>query len=93
MPDEDLHQGDRHRVRVFIDFWNFSLSMRDVEEAFRADWSRLGPELAQAASEIADATATGVYQGLNFYGSYDPASDRDRRLNHWATTVVDTFPA
>lgn len=92
MPDEHLQQGERHRVRVFIDFWNFSLSMRDVEEAFRADWSRLGPDLAQAASEVADATATSVYQGLNFYGSYDPASDRDRRLNHWATTVVDTFP-
>ena len=32
------------------------------------------------------------YQGLNFYGSYDPASEGDSRLRHWATTVVDTFP-
>ncbi len=92
MPDDDLLHGERHRVRVFLDFWNFSLSMRSVEEAFRADWSRLGPELARAASAVVDATAIGVYQGLNFCGSYDPASDRDRRLNHWATTVVDMFP-
>lgn len=92
MPDEDPQQGERHRTRVFVDFWNFSLSMRHVEEAFRTDWSKLGPVLARAASEVVDSAATGVFQGLNFYGSYDPASERDRRLNNWATTVVDTFP-
>ena len=92
MPDDDPQHGERHRVRVFVDFWNFSLSMREVEEAFRADWSKLGPVLAQAASTLVDAAATGTYQGLNFYGSYDPASERDRGLRNWATTVVDTFP-
>ena len=66
--------------------------MREVEEAFRTDWSKLGPVLAQAASTLVDAAATGTYQGLNFYGSYDPASERDRGLRSRATTVVDTFP-
>ena len=66
VPDDDPQHGERHRVRVFVDFWNFSLSMREVEEAFRTDWSKLGPVLAQAASKLVDAEAAGTYQGLNF---------------------------
>ena len=91
MPDEDLTHHQRHRVRVFVDFWNFSLSMRDVEEDFRSDWSRLGPVLSRVAAELTGA-ATNEYQGLNFYGSHDPASEGDKKLHRWATTVVDTFP-
>ena len=82
----------RHRVRVFVDFWNYTLFMRSVDERFRTDWSKLGPALSHAAVAKVDTTATGEYQGLNFYGSYDPASVGDRKLHRWATTVVDTFP-
>ncbi len=53
---------------------------------------RLGPVLSHAAAAVVDAAATGEYQGLNFYGSYDPTSDADRKLHRWATTMVDTFP-
>ena len=92
MPDSVPIQGARHRVRVFVDFWNYTLSMRDADEAFRTDWSRLGPVLARAAATVVDPAATGEYQGLNFYGSHDPARDADQKLHRWATTVVDTFP-
>ena len=43
MPGDDPIHGSRHRVRVFVDFWNYTLTMRDVDEVFRTDWSRLGP--------------------------------------------------
>ena len=33
MPGDDPIHGSRHRVRVFVDFWNYTLSMRDAEEA------------------------------------------------------------
>ena len=89
MPDNDPTHDQRHRVRVFVDFWNYTLSMRDVDKGFRTDWSRLGPVLTHAATTAIDDTASGTYQGLNFYGSYDPA--KDRKLHRWATTVVDTF--
>ncbi len=46
----------------------------------------------RAAATVVNVTATSEYQGLNFYGSYDPASKKDRRLHRWATRVVDTFP-
>ena len=92
MPGADPIQGSRHRVRVFVDFWNYTLSMRDADKDLRTDWSRLGPVLSRAAAGVIDAAAGGEYQGLNFYGSYNPASDKDRNLYQWATTVVDTFP-
>ena len=66
--------------------------MRHVDREFLTDWSALGPVLARAAGQyIADQLPT-QYQGLNFYGSYDPSSARDRSLRRWATTVVDRFP-
>lgn len=92
MPAETPVQAPRNRVRVFVDFWNYTLSMRNADSAFRTDWARLGPVLARAATKVVDAATAGEYQGLNFYGSHDPASEADRRLHRWATTVVDTFP-
>ena len=92
MSDDVPTLGQRHRVRVFVDFWNYSLSMRDVDENFRTDWSKLGPVLSNAAVAVINNAAVGEYQGLNFYGSYDPASEGDRKLHRWATAVVDTFP-
>lgn len=77
---------------MFVDFWNYTLHMKDVDDPFRTDWSKLGPVLSRAAAEVVDPTATGEYQGLNFYGSYNPASEKGRRHHRWATGVVDTFP-
>ena len=92
-PMTSRFRDPRHRVRVFVDFWNYTLSLRDADAAFRTDWSQLGPVLSRAAVAVVDAAAAaGEYQGLNFYGSYDPVSEADRRLHRWATRVVDTFP-
>ena len=92
MPEADSSADARHRVRVFVDFWNYTLHMRNVDEPFRTDWARLGPVLSRAAVQVIDSTAVSEYQGLNFYGSYDPTSESDRKLHQWATGVVDTFP-
>ena len=94
MPNDDTteRRPPRLRARVFIDFWNFTLTMKGIDPVFRVDWSTLGPALARAAVTKVDAAATGEYQGLNVYGSYDPNGDADRRLHRWATTVVARFP-
>lgn len=88
----DTVSAPSHRVKVFVDFWNFSLSMQDVDQDFRADWSQLGPVLSSEAVRVINNTAQSEYQGLNLYGSYDPGSEKDRRMRQWATAVVDTFP-
>lgn len=92
MPEQDAQPEQRYRARVFVDFWNFTLSMRDVDANFRTDWAKLGPVLAAMAVDRIDDRIPCEYQGLNFYGSYDPASNADRNLFRWATTKVDTFP-
>lgn len=92
MPVQEQASNRSTRVRVFVDFWNFTLSMRDVDSRFRTDWSTLGLALAQAAGQRVDANSPIVYQGLNFYGSYDQSKSQDRKLHQWATNVVDRFP-
>ena len=80
MPEQDAQPEQRYRARVFVDFWNFTLSMRDVDANFRTDWAKLGPVLAAMAVDRIDDRIPCEYQGLNFYGSYDPASNADRNL-------------
>ena len=92
MPTDEHASHQRHRVRVFVDFWNYTLSLRDVDVDFRTDWSMLGPVLSRAAAQLVTAGGTDEYQGLNFYGSYDPNRDKDRKLYRWATTKVSSFP-
>ena len=91
MPETDAIAQPRNRVRVFIDFWNYTLSMREVDAAFRTDWSAIGPALADAAGQKVGGPTVAEYQGLSFYGSYDPSSRNDDRLRRWAETKVDTF--
>ena len=61
MADANQLADARHRVRVFIDFWNYTLHMKSVDYPFRTDWSKLGPVLSRAAAEVVDPTATGEY--------------------------------
>ena len=43
MTAEASHPRPRYRVRVFVDFWNYTLSMQEVDASFRTDWARIGP--------------------------------------------------
>ena len=92
MADPTRFPDTRHRVRVFVDFWNYTLHMKSEDDSFQTDWSKLGPVLARAAGEVVDPTAAGEYQGVNFYGSWDPATEKGRKHHRWATRVVDKFP-
>ena len=80
----------RVRVRVFIDFWNFELSIKKVRSDFRINWHSLGLHLAREALRVIDETAHVDYQGMNVYGSYN--IDHDQKLHGWATRTLDTIP-
>ncbi len=56
------------RVRVFVDYWNFQLSMgRD----FPVDWFGLGQWMAQKACEFVGIPLDGYsFDGMNVYSSY-----------------------
>ena len=83
------------RVRIFVDFWNFDISIRQrgfYDEGYKVDWRSLGPGLARLAGEIVNPAALAVYQGMNVYGSYDPNSDKDAGLRRWMANTVGKFP-
>ena len=84
--------GPRYRVRVFVDFWNFTLLMSSEEQGFSTDWRKLGPVLTRMAAEVINPEAVGEYQGLNFYGSYDPASEHGKKRHRWAVNIISKFP-
>ena len=91
----DPNTGYRVRVRVFIDFWNFDISMRQrgfYSDDYSVDWRALGPCLASHAQRIVDDTALATYQGMNIYGSHDPNNPRDDGLRRWMSNTLSKFP-
>ena len=85
---------DTHRVRVivFVDFWNFQLTINNRVPGFRIDWKTLGPVTAQEALNVVDSNAQLAYQGMNVYGSYSETSKGDEALRHWASGTLSRFP-
>jgi uncharacterized LabA/DUF88 family protein len=80
------------RVMVFVDFWNFQISVNTRNPRFPIDWRRLGLVLAQASMGIVDPDAQTSYEGINVYGSYDPYNEKDKDLFRWATHTLGRFP-
>jgi hypothetical protein len=65
-------------VRVFIDYWNFQLTLDEREAAhkktsssrFHIDWLKLGPWLAEkACASIGVAKSDISFDGINVYAS------------------------
>ena len=81
----------RVRVRVFVDFWNFQLSLNQAVSDFKPDWAKLGHLLAREALQKVDDEAHLSYQGMNVYGSYGE-NPPDRRLKDWAEKHLARMP-
>lgn len=83
------------RVRVFVDFWNFQLTLaerareiRHLGEEFRfnIDWRQVGPWLTKRAVAVVPGAETNYsFDGAMVYTSYDPRKDSDKRFYAWAT--------
>lgn len=83
---------DPVRVRIFVDFWNFTLAVRNLDPTLLVDWRKLGPVLAAEAGRLIDATRPAQYEGLHVYGSFDPAKSNDAKLRNWFTNTLDKMP-
>lgn len=77
------------RVRIFVDFWNFTLSVRSQESDFKINWQTLGQTIAAEAGKLVDPALPMKYEGMHVYGSYDPAKANDARLKNWFTNTLD----
>jgi len=79
------------RTRIFIDFWNFQLSLNsNCADDYRLDWKALSPWLI-AQAEAAVGTAL-TFEGTHIYVSTDPASKAEAKLRDFALNVLDRFP-
>ncbi|MDE2492900.1 MAG: NYN domain-containing protein, partial [Alphaproteobacteria bacterium] len=80
------------RIRIFVDFWNFSLSLRDQDDSFRVDWAPIGPLLTAEAGKLVDPTSPATFEAMHVYGSYDPAKPQDAKLRNWMANRLDKMP-
>lgn len=80
------------RVRVFVDFWNFSLSLRRVDSGFMLDWRPVGPLFASEAGGLVDPDTRAVFEAMHVYGSFDPGKPQDAKLKNWFANTLDRMP-
>ena len=92
MPTGPTVEATHCRLKVFVDFWNFQLSVNSLAKRFPIDWKQMGRAVANESSSIVDPGAAFTYQDMNVYGSYDPSSVKDISLHRWAVNILDKFP-
>lgn len=76
------------RIRIFIDFWNFSLSLRRVDDKFMIDWTKVAKAMIAEASRLLGDTPT-AFEAMHVYGSFDPAKKEDAKFKNWFSTWLD----
>ena len=80
------------RVRVFVDYQNFTLSLRRTESNFMIDMRPLGVCLAQEELREVDPNASALYQGMNVYSSYDTDTPAGANHRNWFENTLSGFP-
>src|ERR1700753_1667353 len=82
----------RLRVRIFVDFWNFSLSLRSADDSFRVNWDPIAQLFTAEAGKLVDPSTPVSFEALHVYGSYDPAKPQDVKFRNWMANVLDKKP-
>lgn len=77
------------KVRIFVDFWNFSLSLRGEDEKFMLDWQKVPSVFMSETSRIVSDTIPPVFEAIHVYGSYDPNKADDSKFKGWFTNWLD----
>lgn len=91
----DATIGGYSRIRVFLDFWNFQLSLNErTSHPLELDWIKLPVWLANRADEVLRRAGEpeGRYMGGHVYLSYDPWKPADKKLLAWANSIVARAP-
>jgi uncharacterized LabA/DUF88 family protein len=80
------------KLRLFIDFWNFSLNWNDRSGGAQCDWSCLPLVLAQEAQTLLGNAGLGnlSLEETRVYASYEPG--REAKLKGWLHNFLDKQP-
>ena len=81
-----------NRVRVFIDYWNFQLTIQKKEgqkigiqnHRFSINWKDVGRILAEHACRSIGLTEFS-YEGVGIYTSYNPNNDQGKKVARLST--------
>jgi uncharacterized LabA/DUF88 family protein len=92
-------KGAVPRIRVFIDYWNFQLTLNERDGKatgqhdvrFKIDWRGLPVWLSRKASEKT-GIANYSFEGAIIFASHDPNTEDGRGFNKWATTFLNRQP-
>lgn len=87
------------RIRVFVDYWNFQLTLNTMEGnqtkeddvRFRVDWKALPFWLAKKAAAEAQVVDY-VAEGAIIYASYNPNTSEGKGFKTWATNWLNRQP-
>jgi len=79
------------KARIFIDFWNFQLSLIEATNpGYRLDWKELSHWLISETEELIGQTL--LFEGTTVYISFNPTTISGKKLRDFATNVLDRFP-
>lgn len=93
MTDSSSAPAPMLRVRVFVDFWNFTLSMNaERPQAFQADWTKIGRLFAEKAAQQVDPAMGHSFEAMHVYASFDPIGANDAKLRRWLERFLDNQP-
>jgi uncharacterized LabA/DUF88 family protein len=80
-----------NRTRIFIDFWNFQLSLNTASNpAYRIDWKVISPWIMKEASSLVGQDLQ--YEGTNLYISCNSQNDNDKKLRDFSRNFLDYLP-
>jgi uncharacterized LabA/DUF88 family protein len=79
------------KVRIFVDYWNFQLSMGEIKgNQYRADWKKVSPWLFSKLQEMLAVDLK--YEGTLVYLSFDPHKVNHQQQKDWAINFLDRIP-
>ncbi|WP_338666263.1 NYN domain-containing protein (plasmid) [Pararoseomonas sp. SCSIO 73927] len=78
------------RIRIFVDFWNFSLALRQIDSTFMLDWKPVPSVFVAEAAQLLGAPV--IFEAMHVYGSYDPAKPNDVKFKNWFSNWLDKQP-
>ncbi len=68
------------RGMIFVDFWNYDLTMKELDPDFLTNWFKLPSIVIQEISLLLGETVQ--YERCFIFGSYDPSSPRCTGAEH-----------
>ena len=74
-------------VSIFLDFWNFTLNLRNLDPEFRPDWFRIADVFIEEAQSVIACDEKLTLQDFNIFGSYSNTPG-DMKLHNWAMTFL-----